>query len=185
MQTWTNDKYVVALIGSENSDSISKAAAECALAPLIEEGFGVDLVSLADFVRDVADNKTIPLDAYLLRQKVQKATALICAAPELDNTYTLLMKQALKILSAEDLKGKAVGCIGLGHGVAGGARAMVALMEDLRAMGAEPLPYGIFISTQSIVMSSKGFEAFSRTIYRQLREFGRDVLFAGIHERSA
>jgi NAD(P)H-dependent FMN reductase len=186
MNGWLHGLSVTALVGSRHQNSISKAAAECALSLIIEDGIKVDIAILADyFCTGSAENKTTPMEAYVLTQKVQQASALICVAPEVDGSYDPLMKQGLQLLRPEDVRGKPVGCIGLGNGVAGGARAMASLMEDMRSLGAGPLAYGVFISPSAVIMSRNGFEAFSRTIFQQLRMLGNDVVFSALREYRA
>jgi NAD(P)H-dependent FMN reductase len=181
MNEWLQHTSVLALVGSPHSHSISKAAAECAISLLVEQGIRAETALISDFFSSGSDQSK----SELLIQKVRNASALICASPEYGGTYAVLMKNGLRLLHQEDLYGKPVGCIGLGYGIAGGSRAMASLMEDMESLGANPLPYGIFISPNSIVMSYRGFETFSNAIFQQLRTLGNDVVFEALIERSA
>jgi chromate reductase, NAD(P)H dehydrogenase (quinone) len=180
------DMKILGVVDAIKLNPIPQKAIECTFEALSGEGVTTQMYHLGVF--DVYQKKklrTIPLEAYDFRQQVQQADAIVFATTELKETFSPLLKQALDYLKTTDLTNKPVGCIGIGTGTAGGARAMVSLMEKMHSMDARPVSCGVFISSESLVMSTHGFEAFSRTIYRQLQILGHEIVFTTIQKRSA
>jgi NAD(P)H-dependent FMN reductase len=173
--------------GQSDPRAVSEAAAQQLTRALADEGITPTLIRLSEYELVVSQphEKTIPMDVYWFRQQVQQSDGVLLVAPEANGTFHSNMKRALNCLQPHHVLDKPVGCVGLGVGVAGGARAMAAMMQAMHALGAAPLVYGVFISKEALVMTGNvGFE-FSRAIYLQLRALARDVTFAALQRRIA
>ncbi len=173
---------ILIVIGSSNLNSISREAVHPISEGCTSDRTEVHILDVGTLdIPSSTMNRTISFDLYRLKQAVEHAHAVVLISPEVASTYTPLMQRVLHSCAENDLlKDKVVGCVGLGGGVAGGARALIQLLEEVNRQGAYLIPSSVFVPQGGIILSNGRFSAFAKSTYRCLQALGRDVAFATI-----
>jgi len=164
---------ILTLVGSLREGSYAALAARVAASAAEAAGARVTVFDLAglplcDGRKDAA---TYPPQVADLRARVLAADALLLATPEYHNSFSGVLKNALDLLSADQLSGKLCGLIS----VAGGNSAMSSLSHlriVLRAVHAWVLPQQAMVPEAWRAFGPDG-EVREKGIAGRLREVGR------------
>jgi FMN reductase len=175
--------HVVALCGSLRPESYTRRALEIAAAQMRADGATVDLVDLAELALPFCDGPNDSDDhpgKRALKERVGRAHGVLLGSPEYHNSYSGVLKNALDLLSSEDVKGKLFGLLGVSGGEAGAINTLGHLRYVVRGIGGWSLPVQI-----SIPNAWKAFEGDRLKDAKQeerLRAFaGELVRFARLH----
>ena len=111
-----------------------------------ETGVATDFLDLAKLQLpmckapdDQPDNKS----AQELHQRMAAAQGVVLATPEYHNSYSGVLKNALDLLSNEELGGKVFGLIGISGGDMGAVNALSHLRTVVRGVGGHCIPQQI------------------------------------------
>ncbi len=175
---------VVGISGSLRPESYTYHAVREALAGAAAAGARTELIDLRDRplpfmdARDGEECRTPEVVA--LREKVKAAHGLVVGSPEYHGSFSGVVKNALDLLSDEELAGKMVGLVS----VAGGASGMSALSHlrlVMRAVHAWVVPQQVMVPYVGGAFDASGRPKDAK-IAARLRELGREVVkFARIH----
>ncbi len=146
-------------------------------------GATVDVVDLAaldlPFCQGPADRDDHPGSAQL-RERVARADALLLGTPEYHNSFSGVLKNALDLLGADELRGKLFGLLGVGGGVQGAVNALGHLRYVVRGVGGWSLPAQVSIAHAADAFD--GDRIRDPRLEERLRAFGRELVrFARLH----
>lgn len=91
-----------------------------------------------------------------LRSIVQDADGLIIGTPEYHNSFSGVLKNALDLLSIQQLRGKSVALVGVSGGVMGGSKALMSLGDIMRSLYCYVIPEQLMVSKIDSVWDEKG-----------------------------
>lgn len=175
---------VVGISGSLRRQSNTFQAVRHALRGAAEAGARTEMIDLREWplpFMDARDGDECGSDAVVgLRGRVKSAQGLIVGSPEYHGSFSGVVKNALDLLTDEELAGKMVGLVS----VAGGASGMSALSHlrlVMRAVHAWVVPQQVMIPYASNAFDDAGAPK-DPSIAARLDELGREVVkFARIH----
>lgn len=81
-----------------------------------------------------------------LKQRTKRADALLIGSPEYHNSFSGVLKNALDLLGAEELRGKLFGLLGVGGGEMGAINTLGHLRYVVRGVGGWSLPVQVSIA---------------------------------------
>ncbi|HVY61279.1 MAG TPA: NAD(P)H-dependent oxidoreductase [Planctomycetota bacterium] len=180
---------VVAISGSLRRDSITFHATRAALAGAAAAGARTELIDLRDpqwqlpFC-DARDEDECAHDPSVarLREKVKAAHGLILGTPEYHGSFSGVLKNALDLMSMEEMGGKMVGLVSVAGGESGKS-ALSHMRLVMRAVHAWVVPQEVMVPR-----AGKAFDAEGRVLdpklAKRVAELGREVVrYARIHAR--
>ncbi len=106
-------------------------------------GAAADLLDLAELqlpMCQAPDDQPDHPWAQELHRRVQAAHGLVLATPEYHNSYSGVLKNALDLLSNDELGGKTFGLIGISGGDMGAVNALSHLRTVVRGVGGHCIP---------------------------------------------
>jgi FMN reductase len=140
-------------------------------------GATVDLVDLAELdlplregVRDTPDNP----HTLELKRRVKKADAILLGSPEYHSSFSGVLKNALDLLSSEELKGKLFGLLGVAGGEGGAVNTLGHLRYVVRGVGGWSLPAQVSIA--NAWSAFEGDQLKDRALEERLRFFARELV---------
>lgn len=174
--------HIAVLCGSlrgENSYTLKalRIAAEEAAA----NGATVDVIDLAaldlPFRESVEDTPNHP-GTHDLKKRTRVADAILLGSPEYHNSFSGVLKNALDLLSADELRGKLFGLVSVGGGEAGGINTLGHLRYVVRGVGGWSLPMQVSIPNAYKVfeggrLTDAALEAKIRSFAKELVRFAR------------
>lgn len=92
--------------------------------------------------RDVPDHP----GTMALKERAKRADALLLGSPEYHNSFSGVLKNALDLLGAEELRGKLFGLLGVGGGEMGAINTLGHLRYVVRGVGGWSLPVQVSIA---------------------------------------
>ena len=175
---------VVAICGSLNPDSKTRAALRIVLQGAQEIGAEIQLIDLRDYALvfcDGGDESNYPPDVFKLRDEVQQAQGIILGTPEYHGGFSGVLKNALDLMGFNEFQGKVLGLVGVAGGSTGAINSLNGLRTVGRALRAWVVPPQI-----SVPQAWKAFDDAGQLkdgdLKKRLRELGREVArFAYLH----
>ena len=176
--------HVAALCGSLRGDeSITRKALQVAADEIVAAGASIDLIELGGldlpFREGPQDTADHPGTAEL-KERVKSADAILLGSPEYHNSVSGVLKNALDLLSAEELRGKLFGLLGVGGGEAGAINTLGHLRYIVRGVGGWSLPAQVSIA--NAWQAFDGDRITDEKIEKRLRSFAKELVrFARLH----
>jgi FMN reductase len=175
---------ILGISGSLRRDSHTFQAVTIALRGAAEAGARTELVDLREwplpFCDAREDETTLPREVHELRARVKAAAGLILGSPEYHGSFSGVLKNALDLLSADELAGKMVGLVTVSGGASGGS-ALSHLRLVMRAVHAWVIPGQVMIPRAGSVFDETG-RLLDPKLEARLLEVGRDVVkYARVH----
>lgn len=176
---------VIAICGSLRKGSYTRLALQIALEGASENGAKTQLIDLRDYnliFYGMMDEKDYPDDVFKLRKEVKESQGLILGTPEYHGSLSGALKNALDLMSFEELEGKMIGLVGISGGSLGAINALNSLRNIGRNLHAWVLPQQV-----SIPESHRAFHRDNNPVNPETREklleVGRLVAqFSVLHE---
>jgi NAD(P)H-dependent FMN reductase len=129
----TDDEHIVALCGSQRSDSYTRHALERALAAARARGATTDLVDLAALDLPLFDpDHGDAGDAAELRRRVGEADGILLGSPMYHGSYSSVLKTAIDYCGFDEFEGVTVGLL-----VVAGGGFPTPVLAHLRAVARE------------------------------------------------
>ena len=184
MSLGSNAVHVAALCGSlRGSDSYTRRALAICAEEMIASGAVVDLIDLAPldlpFCESAQDTEEHP-GTLQLKARVKAANAILLGSPEYHNSFSGVLKNALDLLSADELRGKLFGLLGVGGGEVGAINTLGHLRYVVRGVGGWSLPVQV-----SIAHAYKAFDGGrlrDPKLDQKIRAFAKELVrFARIY----
>jgi NAD(P)H-dependent FMN reductase len=176
---------VVAISGSLRRDSITFHATSAALAGAVAAGARTEMIDLRRWplpfcdARDEEEEAHDPLVSKL-RAKVKAAQGLIVGTPEYHGSFSGVVKNALDLLSSDELGGKMVGLVSVAGGESGKS-ALSHLRLVMRAVHAWVVPQEVMVPRAGKAFDAEG-KVLDPKLARRFEELGREVVkYARIH----
>lgn len=144
--------HIAAICGSmRGPESFTLRVLKVAADAIRERGDGdtVDLIDLGELVlplRNGPDDRPDHPATVDLKARVKRADAILLASPEYHNSFSGVLKNALDLLSSEELRGKLFGLLGVGGGEAGAINTLGHLRYVVRGVGGWSLPAQVSIA---------------------------------------
>jgi NAD(P)H-dependent FMN reductase len=176
---------VVAISGSLRRDSITFHATRAVLEGAAAAGARTEMIDLRGWALPFCDARDEEEEAHdplvlRLRERVKVAHGLIIGTPEYHGSFSGVVKNALDLMSFDQLSGKMVGLVS----VAGGASGMSALSHlrlVMRAVHAWVVPQQVMVPFAGRAFDAAG-KALDAKLAKRLDDLGREVVkFARIH----
>jgi FMN reductase len=176
---------VVGLCGSLRPGSYTRMAVQRALWAAQELGAQTRLIDLAEyqlvFCDGVTNGRSAPSDVLKLRREIRRAQGVILGTPDYHGSFSGVLKNALDLLSSDDLKDKMVGLVSVSGGALGGIDALNGLRAICRSLHAWVIPQQAAIPEAWKVFDETGKLKDSH-LEERLREVGHQVArFAQLH----
>lgn len=175
---------VVGLCGSLRRGSHTRQALTIALEGAQEVGAQTRLIDLRDYrlVFCGDDDESNHLEGVLrLRHDVARAQGIILGTPEYHGGFSGVLKNALDLMSPEEIRGKVLGLVGVSGGTLGATNALSGLRTVGRALHAWVLPQQVSIPEAHGAFCEDGSLNDPR-LEGRLKDIGRRVArFAYLH----
>jgi FMN reductase len=175
---------VVGICGSLRRGSHTRQALTIALEGAQEVGAQTRLIDLRDYrlVFCGDDDEGDHLEGVLrLRDEVARAQGIILGTPEYHGGFSGVLKNALDLISPEEIRGKVLGLVGVSGGTLGATNALSGLRTVGRALHAWVLPQQVSIPEAHKAFSEDGSLNDPR-LEGRLQDIGRRVArFAYLH----
>ena len=175
---------VVGICGSLRRGSHTRQALTIALEGAQEVGAQTRLIDLRDYrlVFCGDDDEGADLEGVLrLRHEVARAQGIILGTPEYHGGFSGVLKNALDLMSPEEIRGKVLGLVGVLGGTLGATNALSGLRTVGRALHAWVTPEQAAIPEAYKAFSEVG-HLHDPELERRLKEVGRKVArFAYLH----
>jgi FMN reductase len=175
---------VVALSGSLRRRAHTYFATRRALEGAAAAGARTELIDLREwplpFCDAREDEDSLPAEVARLRSTVKAAHGLILGSPEYHGSFSGVLKNALDLMSDEELAGKMVGLVSVAGGMSGKS-ALSHLRLVMRAVHAWVVPQEVMVPYASSAFDESGAVKDPK-VEKRLDELGRVVVkFAQIH----
>ena len=174
---------ITGINGSLSPDAYTLKALQVALEGAAEHGSKTEVIDLREWELPFCNGgpaEQYPEIVRKFRSAIHNARGIILSTPEYHNSYSGVLKNALDLLSKDELEGKMCGLIG----VAGGgmsANAVNELRIVCRAMGAWVVPHHVVIGNADRVFDDRGAISDAHLIAR-LKKLGSEVAhYARLH----
>lgn len=185
---------VVGLCGSLGEVSGTRRALEAALEGARETGARTILVDFREWKlpfygapHGASQNTGITSensDVERLKRIVKAAHGLIWATPEYHGSFSGVLKNALDLLSSDEIEGKMVGLVGVAGGSIGAINALNHLRVVARQLHAWVLPQQVSVAASWAAFEDDG-SVKDEALAARLSELGRDVArFAFLHAQA-
>ncbi len=139
---------IVAICGSLREGSYTRQALSTALEGAKKEGAETQLIELRDYelvFYGMTDEKDFPQDVFRLRRDVQQAQGILLGSPEYHGGLSGVLKNALDLMSFDEIEGKVIGLVGVSGGSMGALNALNSLRTISRNLHAWVLPQQVSI----------------------------------------
>ncbi len=159
---------VVAICGSLRKGSYTRQALSIALEGAAREGAETQLLELRDYELvffGMVDEDEYPADVFRLREDMKNAQGIILGSPEYHGGLSGVLKNALDLMTFDELEGKVIGLIGVSGGSMGALNALNSLRTIGRNLHAWVLPQQV-----SIPEAHKYFDENGRINNPEIRE---------------
>jgi NAD(P)H-dependent FMN reductase len=175
---------ILAVSGSLRARSYTCMALEIAMRGAADAGAATEVYDLREHPLPFCDAReaedTLPPEVHVLRAKALAAHGLLVGTPEYHGSYSGVIKNALDLLSFDELGGKMVGLVAVSGG-ASGASALSHLRLVMRAVHAWVVPQQVMVPYASKAFDEQG-RARDPALEKRLLDLGREVVkFARIH----
>ena len=173
---------IVGLCGSLREGSHTRMALNIALEGAQEIGVQTQLIDLREYNLVFCDGGDVyPEDVAKLQQDVKAAQGILLGIPEYHGGYSGVLKNALDLMSFDEIEGKMIGLVGVSGGVGGAANALNALRTIGRSLHAWVIPEQAAIPHARDVFDEEG-QLKDVGLEQRLRGVGRQVArFAFLH----
>ena len=183
-ETESQPVRVVAISGSLRRRSHTFFATKRALEGAAAAGAQTELIDLRELTLPFCDarddDESLPPEVNRLRTTVKAAHGLILGSPEYHGSFSGVLKNALDLMSDEELAGKMVGLVSVAGGMSGKS-ALSHLRLVMRAVHAWVLPKQVMIPHAKRAFDAAGAPADPK-LGARLDELGREVVrFARLH----
>ena len=172
------DVHVAALCGSlRGPRSATLKALRIAVREIESAGATVDLIDLSDMdlpLREGPRDDDDHAGTRALKERVGKADGVLLGSPEYHNSFSGVLKNALDLLSREELGGKLIGLLGVGGGATGAINTLGHLRYVVRGVGAWSLPAQV-----SIPFAGQAFDGDrvrDPQLEERIRSFARELV---------
>jgi FMN reductase len=170
--------HVAVVCGSlRGAESFTRRALKIAAEEIAATGATVDVIDLRDLALPFCESPD-DTDAHpgttALRARTRAADAILLGSPEYHNSFSGVLKNALDLLGADELRGKLFGLLGAGGGDIGAINALGHLRDVVRGVGGWSLPVQV-----SIPRAYKVFDGERLTdpkLDARLRAFARELV---------
>ena len=133
------------------------------------------------FCDERSDPSTYPPDVALLRRTVGEAHGLLLGSPEYHGSMSGALKNALDLLSHEEMEGKMVGLVAVAGGSQSATGTLLHMRTVCRHLHAWVLPRQVSISRIGDAFTQEG-HLKDPSHERRLLDAGRDVArYAALH----
>jgi NAD(P)H-dependent FMN reductase len=174
--------HVAILCGSlRGEESYTMKALRIAAEEISANGASVDVIDLGalelPFCEADDDTPDHP-GTRALKERMKNADAILLGSPEYHNSFSGVLKNALDLLGANELRGKLFGLLGVGGGEMGAVNTLGHLRYVVRGVGGWSLPMQISISNAYKVfdgdrLTDPKLEAKVRAFAKELVRFAR------------
>lgn len=141
---------IIGISGSLSADAATARLLAVALDGARSEGAVTTMIDLREWDLPFCDGRddvdSYPARVQELRQLVRSSHGILLASPEYHNSLSGVLKNALDLLSSEEMSGKICGLIGVAGGGHGAINALNALRLICRGVGAWVVPQQVSIS---------------------------------------
>lgn len=169
---------VVGICGSLREGGYTEMALKIALAGSQSVGALTTLIDLNSYDLPFCDGRPsadYPDSVHKLRDAVGAATGIILATPEYHGSYYGVLKNALDLMSFEQLEGKKmVGLIGVAGGAVGAISSLTALRSVGRQLHAWVVPDQVSIAKAWQVFDDDG-NTKQQDLQQRLEQVGKQV----------
>lgn len=179
---------VVGISGSRRRGSYTRMAVEHALRGAEELGAETHLIDLREYDLSFCDGKdsedSLPEDVHRLRREVSQAAGIILGTPDYHGSFSGVLKNALDLMSFDEISGKMIGLVGVAGGELGAIQALEGLRSIGRALHAWVIPEQTSIAEAYKVFNLDGTVNDQR-LEKRLHDIGRQVArFSFLHTSS-
>ncbi len=129
----------------------------------------LDLAALPLPLCQAPDDRPDHPQTQELHRRVETAQGLVLATPEYHNSYSGVLKNALDLLSNEELGGKVFGLIGISGGDMGAVNALSHLRTVVRGVGGHCIPQQV--SLPSVYQYFEGDNLTDRKALDRIQDF--------------
>lgn len=177
---------IAILCGSlRGDDSYTRRALKIAEEEMVGAGAAADFVDLAALdlpFREGRDDTPDNAGTVELKRRTKSADALLLGSPEYHNSFSGVLKNALDLLGADELRGKLFGLLGVGAGDMGAVNSLGHLRYVVRGVGGWSLP--IQVSIAHAHEAFDGGRLRDAKLDDRIRAFARELVrFARLHAR--
>lgn len=176
--------HIAAICGSLRGErSATRRALEIAGREIRADGCTMDLIDLGPLdlpfregPRDTDEHPGI----RELKERVARADAVLLGSPEYHNSFSGVLKNALDLLSGEDVRGKLFGLLGVSGGETGAINTLGHLRYVVRGIGAWSLPAQVSIANAGRAFAAGGLR--DPVLEERLRAFVKELVrFTRLH----
>jgi len=176
---------VIGVVGSLRAGSATRMAVRFVLQSAREAGASVELLDLAAYnlpflgrEREEGNVETV----RRFRADLRAADGIILGSPEIHGSISGVLKNALDLVSSEDLEGKMVGLVGVAGGRMGATESLSHLRTIGRSLRAWVIPTQASIGDSDKAFDSRG-EPIDPEVGDRLKLVGKQVAhFARLHK---
>lgn len=151
---------VIGISGTLSTESSTVKILQLALDGAQAEGAVVQLLDLREWELPFCDGRddysSYPQRVQDFRHAVRSAQGVIFASPEYHNSLSGVLKNAMDLLTPDDLGGKMCGLIGVAGGSQGAINALNSLRTICRGFGAWVVPQQVSISNAGSSFNDDG-----------------------------
>ncbi len=176
---------IIGFAGSLRTGSYNKKALWVALEGAKEAGAEIEEVDLRAldipaYDEDIEDTKGLPESIKNLKEKIDKADALIVASPEYNNSISGVLKNVIDWVSRkgeEDttpFKGKPTALLTASTGRYGGLRAALVFRTIARGIGLYLMNEEVQVTNAGDVFD--GDEIVNERVEKQLKDLGKNLI---------
>ncbi len=177
---------ILAVCGSLNTKSTTKMALSLVLKGAEELGADTKMISLRDYklvFYGEVDESEYPPDVFRLRKEIKEADGITFGTPEYHGSMSGALKNALDLMSQEELEGKIVGLVGVAGGQTGAINSLNTMRTIGRNMHFWVLPQEVSVADSSTTFNDDG-TVTNPAIENRLLSMGRQVVKFASLQRS-
>ena len=177
---------ILAVCGSLNTKSTTKMALSLVLKGAEELGADTKMISLRDYklvFYGEVDEPEYPPDVFRLRKEIKEADGITFGTPEYHGSMSGALKNALDLMSQEELEGKIVGLVGVAGGQTGAINSLNTMRTIGRNMHFWVLPQEVSVADSSTTFNDDG-TVTNPAIENRLLSMGRQVVKFASLQRS-
>ena len=144
------------------------------------EEAGVTPVGFTADARACLESEPWSGDVLELRERVRRADGMLLGSPEYHNSFSGVLKNAIDLLSSEDVGGKLFGLLGVGGGDAGAINTLGHLRYVVRGVGGWSLPAQV--SIPNAWQAFDGDRVKDAKLEERIRSFSNELVrFTRLH----
>lgn len=176
--------HIAAICGSlRGAESFTRKALTIALREMEAQGATVDLVELSELdlpLREGPRDREDHPGTRQLKERVRKADGILLGSPEYHNSFSGVLKNALDLLTADDVRGKLFGLLAVSGGEAGAINTLGHLRYVVRGIGGWSLPAQV--SVPSAWQAFDGDRLLDPELDERVRSFAKELVrFTRLH----